>query len=123
MQSQTVDVPLIALNQSWPATSGIAGRLLTLNNAIAKRWRHGDGGSMLRVEKRDGFAPFASDVRDTDGTISNKSLDGCSSLLSRGQQLVASADAFLFGQSRSDDEWFSPSYVQPTNALVENAVT
>lgn len=122
LQSQTVDVPLIAMSQNWPATAGVAGRLLSLNNAIAKRWMAGEFGSKLRVEKRDGFVPFNSTVQGTDGSSSTKTLDGTSMLTNCGRQLLALGNANMFAYSRDGGSWSTPDYVAPTNALNERTV-
>src|SRR6266481_28890 len=122
LQSQSVDVPLVSQMQSWPTTAGMAGRLLNLNNAIAKRWMTSDAGNRLRVEKRDGFAPFEFGIRDTAGDVSLKTLDGVSMLTNRGQQLLAIAAASIFACGRSNLDWFTPDYVCPTNSLTETGV-
>lgn len=116
MNPQTVNVPLIGMNQQMPATAGPVGRLKRLTNSIAKRFQ--GPGVGLRTEKRDGVTQEPIAVRDpVTGLVSAKNFSNSSLLKSFGDRLTVIAGDSPRVLSEGASGWLAPDTLTPTKVL------
>ena len=88
-QEQAIDIPLLAVYQKSPQSSGPVGRLEQISNGVVEKIQNGQ----IRVQKRDGFAKLSNNVNSphdgsqisTSGVLVPQLLAGASA----GKRLVA----------------------------------
>src|SRR5689334_9182316 len=98
INEDTLTCFITGLNESWPVSYGIPGRLKSCTNVIAKHWVPQPGApTALKLEKRNGFGLLPTLVRDpSSGLVSSKPLGGMTMLGTYGKQLIAICTAAPF---------------------------
>lgn len=114
-RQQTIDIPLVPINERGVPSTAVAGELLEVQNGIAEKYN--EGSTALSVSKRAGFARSTQDVRSVaSGANTGTGFPSAPTLLSSlGSQTVVASDARPHVLADNAESWsqyahtYSPS--------------